>query len=58
MIKVLVARVTWLTTTVLDLEQLALYDLATAPYLANVTLPLTLTVCGCDPIEFELESGL
>ena len=29
-----------------------------SPYLADMTLPLTVTVCDCDPIEFELESGL
>ena len=41
-----------------SLGQLALSDLATAPCLADMTLPLTVTVCDCDPIEFELESGL
>ena len=41
-----------------SLGQLALYDLAAAPCLADMTLPLAVTVCDCDPIEFELESGL
>ena len=41
-----------------SLGRLALYDLAVAPCLADMTLPLTVTVCDCDPIEFELESAL